>query len=329
MKIHTSPSELAAEHPHIVFAAGFFDGAHLGHRAIFDGVRQFADAAERSGLARPRTCVLTFNRHPLEILAPERKPALLTTFRERLRLIGEAGIESCLTLDFTRELSSLTPAEFVAQIFGDWLAPGKSVALAAGENWRFGSGGAGNLDAAAAAGGGKLQTLRIPSVTVGGELVSSSTIRRLIGAGELALAGRMLGRAYEIGGVTVRGRGVGSKIGFATANIKPDSEVLPPCGVYAAEVKLPPSGQWLPAVANLGFCPTFGDDVSRGAGAPTLEAHILNGAEGELYGCEIITRLASKLRDEQKFPSVEKLVEQIGKDIRNTLEIARLKSRET
>ncbi|MCL1910400.1 MAG: riboflavin biosynthesis protein RibF [Kiritimatiellaeota bacterium] len=301
MKIFTSPSELAAAHPHIVFAAGFFDGVHVGHRAIF---------TEAKNAGGDHACVLTFDRHA-------RNPALLTPFAERLRLIAETGVGSCFLLPFTRELKGLTPDIFVSQVLGAWLTPGKSITLVAGENWRFGRGGAGDLDTAVTASGGKIKAVRVPLATLDGETVSSSAIRRLITSGDLARASEMLGRRYEIRGVAVRGRGIGATIGFATANIEHSFEVMPPCGVYAVKAQLPASAAWLPAVANLGRRPTF-DNQALHSNAATLEVHILNGFDQNLHGAEIAVRFIARIRDEQKFNSAGDLAKQIKNDIEKT-----------
>ena len=265
------------------------------------------------------SAALTFDPHPLEILAPSRKPALLTPLAERLRLIAETGVSSCLLLPFTRELAALTPEEFVSQILGAWLVPDKSIALAAGANWRFGRGGAGDLNTAAVASHGKIKTLCVPSVAIDGEPVSSSAIRRLIIAGDLARASLMLGRHYEIRGVGAHGRGVGAKIGFATANIAHRFEVMPPCGVYAVEARIISASEteWLPAIANLGLRPTFIENETK----PTLEVHILNGFDDDLHDAEIAVRFISKIRDERKFASPDELVRQIEQDTQSAQNI--------
>ncbi|MCL1910146.1 MAG: riboflavin biosynthesis protein RibF [Kiritimatiellaeota bacterium] len=262
----------------------------------------------------PFPAVLTFDPHPLAVLAPERAPRLITPLAERLRLLAESRVEACLLLPFTRELAALTPDDFVAQILSAWLTPNHSITIAAGANWRFGRGGAGDLQSAVAASRGKIKALPVASVALpDGEAVSSSAIRRLIAAGDLERAVAMLGRCHEIRGVAVHGRGVGTQIGFATANLRPAEDViLPPCGVYAVDAKPQGADAYLPAVANLGFRPTFGD--ARPA-APELEVHILGGFGGDLHGAEIAVRFAAKIRDEKKFTSPHELSEQIKADI--------------
>jgi len=335
MQVHTNPASLAASHPHIVFAVGFFDGVHLGHRAILGkcGIGVFSgcirpenrlcenDMQNTGGLPheyipQTRLChisaVLTFDPHPLAILAPARKPPLLTPLSNRLRLIAETGIDTCLLLPFTHELATLSPEEFITQTLGEWLKPSRSVTLVAGENWRFGRGGVGDLATVASVTKGAVKTICVPSVTLDGEAVSSSAIRRFIAAGDFVRASAMLGRRYEIRGTAIPGRGIGSTIGFATANIIPEAELLPPCGVYAVEAQLAGTASWYHAIANFGHRPTFdGENL-------LLEVHILNGFANNLHGVVITTRFIAKIRDERKFASADELVEQIKTDIQNS-----------
>ena len=316
MQIFNSPDNLAAEFPNVVFAAGFFDGAHVGHQKIFEAARLWKNNASNAPAA---FFVLTFDPHPLAILAPERKPSLIMSLETRLRHLAESGADGCLLLPFTKDLAELSAEDFVSQIFGGWFAPDKTIAIAAGANWRFGRGGAGDLAEAVRASSGKIEAVLVPSATSDGAAISSSAIRRLIASGDLVTAAKMLGRPYEICGATTVGRGIGAKLGFATANISHTAEILPPCGVYIAEAATlcAPSGCaeikpiWRPAVANLGFRPTFTDATPS---APALEVHII-GHTGDLHGAEIAVRFISKLRDEMRFDNTDALVAQIRADI--------------
>ena len=242
----------------------------------------------------------------------------------RLRYFAKSGADGCLLLPFTPELAALSPEEFVKRIFSGWFAPGKSIAIAAGANWRFGRGGAGGLDDAVRASGGKIEALPAPAVALDGAAVSSSAIRRLTVAGDMPAVEKMLGRPFEIRGKTAVGRGVGAKLGFATANVSHAVECLPPCGVYAVEAALfsapatddggakkTAADLWLPAVANLGYRPTFADAAPS---APALEVHIL-GHEGDLHGVEMAVRFIKRLRGEIRFESPAALASQVRADI--------------
>ncbi|MGI5867921.1 MAG: riboflavin biosynthesis protein RibF [Kiritimatiellia bacterium] len=308
MKRLDSPSALAELAPGIALAAGFFDGVHLGHQAIL------AETCARARAEGSQAWVLTFEPHPLAVLAPERRPPLLTRLDLRLERLAETGVDGCLLLPFTPALAALSAADFVRDVFGAWMDGSRRCTVVSGENWHFGHGGAGVLSTIAEASGGRIRTARVPMVARDGERVSSSAIRQAILAGDLPKAAAMLGRPYAVRERTAPGRGVGRKLGFATANLHPVAEVLPPVGVYAVAVsrRCHPEQGWMDGVANLGFRPTFAD---AGRGAPVLEVHILDFVAEGLRDETLDVRFLRRLRDEIAFESPEALARQIERDI--------------
>lgn len=285
----------------IVLAAGFFDGVHLGHcRVLAGAVRE----ARRIG---GHAWALTFDQHPLAVLAPSLRPPLLTPLEVRLERLAATGIDGCLMLPFTRELASLSPEAFLAVLCG---RTGRIVTMRCGANWRFGAQAAGDV-AELTRLGRKLgfRVLVAPAAMKGGRPISSTRIRDAIQRGRIGDAAAMLGRPYSIREVVVRGRGVGRTLGMATANLHPSAEVLPPVGVYAVRTWI--GDRPVNGVASLGFRPTFAD--ARPA-APILEAHLLD-FEGDLYGATLDIAFIARLRNERKYPSPEALMVQVRRDI--------------
>lgn len=262
-----------------VLAAGFFDGVHRGHRKILEG----ADIA------------LTFRNHPSEVLDPMRKVPLLMSFEDKLEALKACGVREVVAFDFTAELASQEPEDFIANFNGV-----KTVRC--GANWRFGRRGRGDA-----------QFLRECGFSVdivgyercGEEVVSSTKIREAIQRGDLAKANAMLGRTWVVGGTVVKGKGLGSKIGFPTLNVKLSEHAgLLPCGVYEVLV------DGMKAVANFGYAPTMGADAwnerilemnFRGSVPPASEG-----------GCRV--GFVRYLRPERKFDSLEALKAQISED---------------
>jgi len=259
---------------------GNFDGVHAGHRRI---LRRVAAVARRYGW---RPAALTFDPHPAIVVAPERAPRLLTTPLERCALMGEEGIEQVLILPFTRELSRLSPEEFARGILRERL---DARAVLVGENFRFGyrhAGDTGLLEQLGRRLG--FSTEALPAVSLRGRVVSSSTIRRLIEAGSVSAAARLLERPYRLEGEVVAGRGVGGRQTVPTLN-------LAPC-----------DRSW-PSVTNVGHRPTFG------GGDLSVETHLLEppgGAAPRTIRVEFLRRL----REERRFPNPAALREQILRD---------------
>lgn len=283
----------------VVLAIGNFDGVHLGHGAL---VGRLADYAREHRLV---PMVLTFEPHPREFFAPGSAPARLSTLREKLELLAECGASQAMVCPFNARFAALSAEEFVAQV----LVQGCQVRhLIIGDDFRFGCGRSGDyaylLQAGARYG---FSVEAMGSVTLDGERVSSSGVRRALAAGNMEHAARLLGRPYIMDGQVLHGQKLGRQLGFATANLRIKHNPLPMAGVFAVEV----SGlgdQPLPGVANLGVRPTVG-----GTTRPLLEVHLFD-FDRDIYGAHISVRFVHKLRDEQRFPNFDALKAQIAAD---------------
>lgn len=277
---------------------GNFDGLHRGHRRIIDRVREQA----RDG--RGTTLLITFEPHPLALLAPERAPRILLTPEQKLALLSEAGLDVVLILPFTRELSAVTAERFVE----DYLARGvRAREVYVGQNFNFGRGRGGNADllVALCASHG-IRAAKVPEVCYLDSPISSSRIRRALQSGEVELARELLGRPHAVTGEVVRGAGRGADLGFPTANLSPHDQLVPQDGVYVTLLVV--EGRTFPSVTNIGSRPTFAE------GRHTIETHLLDGTE-DLYGRAVEVRFLARLRPELKFESAEALVRQVRKDI--------------
>lgn len=285
----------------IVLAAGFFDGVHVGHQRV---LRSAVNQARRSGA---QAWALTFDQHPLCVLAPEHRPPLLTPLEVRLERLARAGLDGCLLLPFTRALAALRPERFVERLCG---LAGPVTAIRCGANWRFGFRAAGDPAFLAQLGRRMGFHVRVvPAASFAGRPISSSRIRTAIQRGSMAEAAAMLGRPYSIRETVVRGRGVGRKLGMATANVHPSAEVLPPLGVYAVRTWI--GDRPVDGVASLGYRPTFADARPE---TPILETHFLD-FDGDLYGATLDIAFVARLRPERRFPSPAALMRQVQRDI--------------
>ena len=309
MKILESPLALSEQVPHIVLAAGFFDGVHLGHQKILTETIALAHQHGHGAQA----WALTFEPHPLAIIDPSRTPRLLTRLDLRLELLAQSGLDGCLLMPFTPELASLSAEAFVTSVFGAWLKTGRTCTVVSGNNWRFGHNRGGSLDSIQTFSQGKVSIIHSPMVMHKGARISSSRVRSAILSGNLLDATAMLGHPHVIRERTVVGRGIGTQMGVATANMPTTAEVLPPVGVYevAASLREDTGNRWLKGVANLGFRPTFPDARPE---KPELEVHLLDYA-GDLHGRELDVQFIQRLRDETKFETREALMKQIQQDI--------------
>ncbi|MBQ7188551.1 MAG: riboflavin biosynthesis protein RibF [Kiritimatiellae bacterium] len=289
-------------------AAGFFDGVHLGHQLI---IRETVSRAREAG---GESWVLTFDQHPLSVLAPDRAPALLYPLEDRLSQIESLGVDGTLILPFTRSLAAESPARFIDRLCGPLPQPLSKIwsEIRCGANWRFGSRASGTPELLATLGERyHFRAVIAPYAEFKGEAISSTRIRQAIQSGNLADATAMLGRCFSVRGTVCRGRGVGAKqLATATANLSTaDLPVLPPCGVYATEAQLT-DGRRFHAVTDLGVHPTFHDKSV----APLLETHLLD-FQGDLYGQTIKLFFVARLRDEEVFPDAKALQRQILTDI--------------
>ena len=282
-----------------VVTVGSFDGVHLGHRAVLDEIARRASAAGR------RSMLVTFDPHPLEIVNPQAAPPLLTAGLERHEVLAETPVDSVLMLRFDRRLAAMDPETFVREVLVRRCRIGE---LVIGHDHGFGRGRAGDVET--------LRTLGaqlgfavdvVDAVDVGGQPVSSSRIRRAVAGGDLATAARLLGRPYSVSGVVEQGEQRGRTIGVPTLNVPTVSprKLLPPDGVYAVRVETG-AGRF-GGMMNQGPKPTFGE-LRR-----VLEAHLF-GFDGDLYGRRIRIEWVGRIRDVQRFGSIEDLKAQLARD---------------
>ncbi len=283
-------------------ALGMFDGVHLGHQHVIRAA--LLDAATFGA----RALALTFDPHPLQVVAPDRAPRLLQTVPQRLRAIAAVGCNAALVIPFSREFAQRSGEEFVRELAAR-VAPLRSISV--GEGFSFGHGRSGNVPLLRSLGQELGFTTHAASpISIGGEIVSSSRIREVLREGRLQEVAELLGRPYAIAGIVQPGQQLARQFGFPTANLAVDGLELPPAGVYAAHVRLVTSGLEYAAVLNLGLRPT----VTPGATCPRLEVHLLD-FTGDLYGQEIEVEFACQLRAERKFADVAELRRQIAADV--------------
>jgi riboflavin kinase/FMN adenylyltransferase len=280
-------------------AVGTFDGVHLGHRRVIEG----------------SDTVLTFDPHPVSVVAPEHTPKLLTTPDVKAELIAGLGVQELMVIPFTREFASRSAREFIDDVLVGALDARR---VAVGENFRFGHKAQGTP--ALLAEEGRFETVVHPLLEVEGEIVSSSHIRGLVSAGEVATAERFLGAPFQLRGEVVRGDERGRELGFPTANLVPDERVvLPGHGVYAclAGTGGGELGEPRAAAVSIGVRPTF--VTGRGE---LIEAFVLD-FDGDLYGRQLQLHFLHRLRGERRFDTVEALVEQMHGDVARTRELVR------
>jgi len=281
-------------------AIGNFDGVHLGHRALIARARELAAATGALSVA------LTFEPHPAVLLAPAHAPRMLTSVERRIELLAEAGVDAVVIEPFTRELASASADAFVDDLVIGAL---RARAIVVGYDFSYGQGRTGTVAALQAHGRrAGVDIAIVPPVTVDGEIAASTKIRAHLRAGELAQAEQMLGRRWDVDGIVVHGAERGRAIGVPTANIAPGVELAIAPGIYAVTLGVE-GGPPMAAVASLGTNPTFVDGDQL-----VLEVHVLDWA-GDLYDRRVRTTFVARLRDEQKFASVESLIAQIQRDI--------------
>jgi riboflavin kinase/FMN adenylyltransferase len=267
-------------------AVGEFDGVHLGHREVIAG----------------SDTVLTFEPHPLAVIRPEAAPRLLTSLEAKIELIAELGVRELVVIPFDDVFAGQTPREFIEQVL---MAKLCATHVSVGENFRFGHGAEGDTDMLGADPRFDARVVRL--VEVDGEIVSSSHIRALVSAGDVEHAARFLGSPFQMRGEVVHGDERGRLLGFPTANIVPDEElVCPGQGVYAARA------DGVCAAVSVGVRPTFG--TGR---AVLVEAYLLD-HDADLYGRTLRVDFISRLRGERRFDTVEALVEQMRIDVTQT-----------
>ncbi len=279
-------------------ALGVFDGVHVGHQEV---ISRAVNAANREGgLAG----VLTFDPHPIRVIAPNKAPtALLATLEDKAKVVCELGVTLFIPIHFDAEFAKMEAVDFIAK-----LTAANVRTICVGEDWRFGHDRSGDvkfLEHQASLGGFTLEA--VPPVMHDGERISSTRIRQAIRDGNLTAAEQMLGRPYTLTGTVVEGQKLGRTLGFPTANLATAEAQLPPDGVWAVRATLA-DGTTACGVANLGMRPTVGG-IHR-----VLEVHLLDFDEN-LYGQVLQIRFEKSLRSEKKFPSVELLRLQIQSDV--------------
>jgi len=303
MEIYRGSDKIGARARGCVMTIGNFDGLHLGHRALLDAVVTRARA-----LGRP-AAVYTFDRHPRRVLQPQTPLPRLSSSEQLEYELSRAGADLLIIEPFTPELSSLSAEEFVQSVLIDRIGPAEVIV---GRDFRFGRGRSGSDE-----------TLRqqlpktgvrvdvITQVFAAGGDVSSTRIRQLLASGSVEEVARCLGRDYEVWGRVVEGDRRGRTLGFPTANLAPDNELIPASGVYATTVRMLeggiPTGPVYPSVTNVGTRPTFE------AGRVRVEAHLLDFA-GDLYGRRIALGFHARIREERRFSGPDELKERIRQD---------------
>ncbi|HWG61176.1 MAG TPA: bifunctional riboflavin kinase/FAD synthetase [Streptosporangiaceae bacterium] len=285
---------------------GVFDGVHCGHQRI---IARAAAAAAQLGLP---LVAITFDPHPDEVIRPGSHPPMLTTLRRRVQLLGSLGADAVCVLPFTLDFSRLSPEEFVRTVLVDRLHSGHVVV---GENFRFGHRARGDVALLSDLGEKyDFGAEGVPLLADHGAVISSSGIRDLLSAGEVAAAADDLGRPHRVEGVVVRGQQRGRALGFPTANLEtPPFTAIPADGVYAGWLtSLDEEGhqaQAWPAAISVGSNPTFDGQVT------TVEAYALDRDDLDLYGVHVAVDFVARLRGMVKFDSVEQLTAQMRRDV--------------
>ena len=285
-----------------VITIGNFDGVHIGHQALFYEVIERAHAIKGTSIA------MTFEPHPLRVLKKNVSPPLITMFEQKVELIERSGIDVLISIPFTLEFAAISAQSFVEDLLVRRIG---MKAIVVGEDYAFGKNREGDIDLlnslAPRLGFEVIVTSLIRTVQGTLERISSTAIRESVQAGEMQYACRMLGRHFQIRGTVEAGRDRGGKLlGFPTANLKLEDELIPKTGIYAVTVET--RGGLLQGVANIGYSPTFDDRQF------TVEVHILDFKEF-IYGQRIRVNFIKRIRDEIKFSSLSALKDQIAKDV--------------
>jgi riboflavin kinase/FMN adenylyltransferase len=288
--------------PRPIATIGNFDGVHIGHQRLMDGL------VTRSAHVGGAPTVVTFHPHPLQVLAPGNAPRMLQTLEQRLATIASLGIRLTVILPFNQEFARISARDFAVGILWERL---QLYEVHVGPSFAFGYRREGSFNLLRELGVERgLGVFKIPQVQFRGSRVSSTAVRQALMTGQAALARRLLGRPYALTGEVVRGAAIGSGIRVPTANLQTQNELTPRCGVYVTTVTF--DEQRHCGVTNIGVRPT----VTGGGAevAPTIETHML-GFEGSIYGSKITLEFLLRLRDERRFPDKDALAAQIRKDV--------------
>ncbi|MGD8564720.1 MAG: bifunctional riboflavin kinase/FAD synthetase [Desulfarculaceae bacterium] len=298
--------ELRKKYPKPVVTIGNFDGVHLGHQSLFAKARERAQAISGTSMA------MTFEPHPMRVLRPAVNLPLITPLSQKLSLLEECGVQVAVCVRFDEDFARLSADAFVDKLLVARLG---AVEVVVGYDFAFGRKGLGDLELLRSKGERHgFVVHEMGPVMIDGQPVSSTRVRQVVRACDLAAAHRLLGRHYRIAGKVVAGRGRGGRLlGVPTANLRVEDELLPGGGVYAVLVEVD-QGRLLPGVTNIGSNPTFSD------GGLNVETHILD-FKGDLYGQNIAIHFVEHLRGEKRFGSVQELADQIGIDISKARQI--------
>ncbi len=281
---------------------GFFDGVHRGHQYL---IRQVVQCAASRGQA---SLLVTFRRHPRQVMHADYQPQLLSTFEEKCALLAATGADYCATLDFTMELAALSARQFMADILRDKFGVRT---LVIGYDHRFGhdrvAGFADYVEYGRELG---MEVVRAKPFSMGGVNVSSSVVRACLCDGEVAMAARCLGRPYALSGTVVEGFHEGHGLGYPTANLQPEDpcKLVPKGGVYAVKVRLQGRQAAFAGMLNIGTRPTLDNGDNR-----SIEVYLLD-FSGDLYGCRLTLDFICRLRDEKKFRNKGELANQLRAD---------------
>ncbi|KAA1420781.1 bifunctional riboflavin kinase/FAD synthetase [Nocardioides humilatus] len=294
-----------------VVTIGNFDGMHLGHQHVVSRTRE---RAEEIGVET--VVAVTFDPHPIAVLRPEHAPPTLTTIDERLRLMGEAGVDAVLVIPFSREIAAWTPQEFIDRILVDSL---HAKAVVVGANFRFGNRAAGDVHTLADAGGAQDFTVEAVQLDGGPQVWSSTYVRTCLAAGDVAGAAEALGRPFVTRGVVIEGDKRGRELGFPTANVPVVAgSAAPADGVYAGWLtRLDGASETrLPAAISVGTNPTFDGQRDR-----RVEAYVLDRTDLALYGVEVEVAFIERIRGMVRFDGIDDLLVAIADDVERTREI--------
>ena len=289
-----------------VVTIGAYDGVHVGHRSLLARVRLMADDLGAAA------AVVTFDRHPATVVRPESAPRLLTDLDQKLELLETTGMDYAHVIRFDEERSRESAEDFVGTVLVDCLA---ARAVVVGHDFHFGHRRRGNVPLLQHMGadlGFDVLGISLVADDAAGEAVSSTRIRRLLAAGDVAAAAALLGRPHEVRGTVVQGDRRGRELGYPTANVVVPAEILLPAdGIYAGWYRRP-DGSMHPAAISLGRRATFHPDAE----VSVLEAYLLD-FDGDLYGERARVRFVARLRDDARFDSADALVAQIDADVAN------------
>lgn len=308
MKVFQSSIEAKAKLKKPVIILGNFDGVHLAHQKLFELATQLAKQI------RAKTCVYTFYPHPVKILSPHAAPLLISTLKQKIKLLAQFKIKQLVLEPFVPSFASLSPEDFFEKILIERL---NAKGVVAGYDFTFGAKRSGNSDLLLRL----CEKKGIPCKILEAQhhqntLISSSQIRQFIRSGDIPQAGQLLGRPFEVIGKVVKGEGIGKTLGFPTANILAENELIPGNGVYATYTKI--GLRKYPSLTNIGFRPTFGGKKL------SIESHLLN-FKRNIYGKDLRILFLKKIRDEIAFSSIQELVSQINKDIQSARKFFRQK----